>query len=85
MKLRNGLLTLSLLLLSCGTLSEVKTTPELTRCPVPTAPQRPDVRFEACGEKVCIYPVEAVELARYIRGLQEVDAALAGCNLVERV
>jgi hypothetical protein len=79
-------LMLFVLLTSCGSNSRGTTTPTpITKCQVPERVKRPVIDPQVCGDKVCITVNETVALAAYLHASREVDDALEGCSLIERV
>lgn len=76
------------LLISCGNSLAPPAPPRpLTKCVVPPWPPTPAIKPFACGPEftyVCLSEEDAIALAKYEAAEQEVEAALAGCNLVTR-
>lgn len=72
------------LLLSCTTNSTSTTPKPLTLCVVPTAPVKPKLDPQACGDKVCLTVEETKALAKYAHDVAEVERAIDACNLVVR-
>lgn len=79
--------TLLLLLSSCGGISQDPVPPKpISLCRVPVLPPKPALHPRACTDtEVCIDVGEVVSLVLWSKAVDEVELALKGCNLVERI
>lgn len=88
--MRKLLLCLTLLELpSCSGVHSAPVSKPVSPCKVPVAPEPPELEIGVCedfnGGHVCMSPEAAVKLGRYLTQLANVETAIQGCNLVERV
>ncbi len=75
---------LSLLPSCCGTLA-APVAKTVAHCKVPVAPETPELDLAVCGDQVCLTPQDAVKMGRYLTQLANIETAIQGCNLVDRV
>lgn len=76
---------LTTLLGSCGSSSSAPAKP-ISHCKVPAWPILPPIELDAPDPAhVCMAPQEATELAVWVHQVHEIEQALKGCNLVDRV
>jgi hypothetical protein len=79
---------LATLLASCGSIYPAPANP-VRACVVPELPDAPILGVPCSDDptevRVCLTLDDAVALARWVARVVDIEAALAGCNLVRRV